>query len=146
MIWMVPPTVKPGMAPRLIVSAQMPWPANAASPWISTGSTLVLTGLSQPHLLGTSTAHGHRIHRFQVTGVRYQVQADSYPAPGEKLPGSAHVVFHVAAAQDAARVGIFEFRKDVGGGLTEGVRHHVQASAMAHPHHGLARAIDPRRG
>ena len=57
-----------------------------------------------------------------------------------KLAGSADVVFHVAAAQDAARVGIFELGKDVGGRLTEGVRHHVQASAMAHPHDGLLRA------
>ena len=100
-----------------------------------------LPGFSQAHLLGTRTAHGDGIHRFQVTGVRYQVKADFSAAPGEELAGGADVIFHVASAQDAARVRIFELGKDIGGGFTEGVRHHVQASAMAHAHHGLLCAI-----
>ena len=70
---------------------------------------LVLTVFTQPHLLGPRTAHSHRIHRFQVTRVRNQVHADFPPAPGEEFPGGAYVILHVTAAQDAARIGIFEF-------------------------------------
>ena len=47
------------------------------------------------------------------------------------------MVLDVTAPQDAAWVGIFELGKDVGGRLADGVGHHVQASAMAHPDHGL---------
>src|SRR6202453_1394270 len=53
---------------------------------------LVLTVFTQPHLLGPRTAHSDRIHRFQVTRVRYQVQADFSPAPGMELPGGAYVI------------------------------------------------------
>ena len=54
-----------------------------------------------------------------------------------ELAGGADVIFHVATAEDAARIGIFELGKDVGGRFAEGVRHHVQASTMAHAHDGF---------
>ena len=40
------------------------------------GQDFGLAGFSQAHLLGAGPAHGDRIHGFQVTGIRYQVQTD----------------------------------------------------------------------
>src|SRR5450432_3794208 len=68
------------------------------------------------------------------------MQADPYAVPGEELPRRAHVILDITAAKDAAWIDIFEFRKDICRGLTEGVDHYVQAPAMAHAYYGLHRA------
>ena len=52
------------------------------------------------------------------------------------VAGCAHVVFHVASAENAARVDIFKAREDIRGGAADGVCHHVEAAAMAHGEHG----------
>src|ERR1700761_9239382 len=69
------------------------------------------------------------------------MQAQACSGAGKKLPGCAYVILHVAAPQDAAWVRIFELGKDGDGGLTESVRHHVQAPTMAHAHHGFFRPM-----
>src|SRR5258705_6532939 len=46
--------------------------------------------------------------------------------------GGSHVVFHVAAAEGAARVDVFEFCEDLGWGAADGVGHDVEAAAMRH--------------
>ena len=69
-------------------------------------------------LLGAGAAHGDWVDGFQVAGVRDQVEADrSCRSARVKVAGGAHVVLHVAAAQDAARVDVFELGEDLGGDL-----------------------------
>src|ERR1700678_2082683 len=65
------------------------------------------------------------------------MQTEIYARAGKEMTGGADVVFHVAAAQDAARICVFKLGKDVDGRLTKSVRHYVQASTMAHPHDGF---------
>ena len=59
------------------------------------------------------------------------------PVGREVFAGRAEVIFHVAAAQHAARIDIFEAGEDFGGGPADGVDHDVQAAAMAHGHDAL---------
>src|ERR1039458_58472 len=62
-------------------------------------------------LLGASASYGHRIHRFQVAGIRRQVDMDFLSALGDVFAGRAHVVLHVARPQYAAWIHILKFRK-----------------------------------
>ena len=64
-------------------------------------------------------------------------------AAGLILPGRAHVIFHVSAAQNAARIDVFEAGKHFFRRTLSDVRNHVQASPMAHSHHQFHRAILP---
>src|SRR5579884_1563292 len=65
------------------------------------------------------------------------MQVDGTSICGDKLSGRAHVIFHVAATENAAWINIFEFRKDVRGGLADRVHHNVKASTMTHGQHNL---------
>src|SRR5438477_7398010 len=98
-------------------------------------------------LLGASSADGHRVNRFQMTRIRNQMNMEFSAAARCLFAAPAQVIFHVTAAQYAAGVHIFKtsenfFRRALGD-----VRHHVQASAMAHAHDQfncavLSRAIE----
>ena len=60
---------------------------------------------------------------------------------GERvLAGGAHVVLDVAAAEDAARVDVFELGEDLGGRAADGVGHDVEAAAMRHGDDGACDA------
>src|SRR5882757_7901332 len=50
--------------------------------------------------------------------------------------GGSHVVFHVAAAEGAARVDVLEFCEDLGWGAADGVGHDVETAAMRHGEEG----------
>ena len=50
------------------------------------------------------------------------------------------MVLDVAAAEDAARVDVFELGEDLGGGAADGVGHDVEAAAMAHGDDGAVDA------
>ena len=59
----------------------------------------------------------------------------------------ADVILHVACAEHAAGIHVFEAGDDLVRGLAGDVGHHVQAAAVAHGHHGIdatqiARAIE----
>ena len=85
-------------------------------------------------LLGAGAAHGDRIDGLEMAGVRDEVQGNPLVVAGVKDAGGSDVVFHVAAAKNAARVDVFELGEDVGGRLAEGVDHDAETSAVAHGH------------
>ena len=60
-------------------------------------------------LLRAHTAHGDGIDGLQMAGIGVQVDADLFAGGRRVNTGRADVIFHVATAQDAARIGIFEF-------------------------------------
>ena len=93
------------------------------------------------HLLGARAAHGHRVHGFEMAGIRHQVDVNSAPVACEVVTGSADVVLHVAATQDAARVDIFEAGEDLLCWAVDNVSHHVQPPAMAHGQHRPLRVV-----
>jgi hypothetical protein len=61
-------------------------------------------------------------------------------AAGGVFAGRAHVIFHVAGAEDAARVDVFESGENFLRRALGYVGHYVEAAAMAHAHDQLDRA------
>ena len=115
-----------------MVSAVMPCPAKAASPCMMSGRTLALPSRPMRVLLGAGASHGHGVDGFQMAGVRHQVNADLAAVCGVKYAGCADVILHVAAAENAAGIDVFEAGEDFCGSAADDVDNHVQASAMAH--------------
>ncbi len=76
-------------------------------------------------LLGARTPHGDGINRFQVAGIRNQVDANLFAGGGDIGAGRADVILHVARAKHAARVNIFKAGDDFVRGLARRVNHHV---------------------
>ncbi len=62
-------------------------------------------------------------------------------AASDVLSGRAHVIFHVAAAENASRIDIFESRENFFRRTLGHVGNYIQASAMAHAHHQLDCAV-----
>ena len=87
-------------------------------------------------LAGAGAAHGDGIDGFEVAGVGDEVQGDGAAIARGESAGGSDVVLHVAAAENAAGIDVFEFGEDVGGGFAEGVDHDAEAAAMAHAHDG----------
>jgi hypothetical protein len=97
----------------------------------------LLATLAGAVLLGPGAANRDRIHCLQMTGIRSEMDVDFRARAGNVFAGRAHVIFHVPAAQDAARVNIFKtcehfFRSPPGD-----VHNHVEPPAVAHAHHQL---------
>ena len=88
-------------------------------------------------LFGADAAHRHRIDGFEVARIRNQVDVELFARRRGVHAGRAHVVFHVAGSQHAARVYILETRDHIVHGLRDNVCHHVQTATVAHSHHGV---------
>ena len=69
---------------------------------------LLLTAFSGPVLFRPGAADGDRIHCFEVAGIGNQVDVHARTAAGHVFAGSAHVVLDVPAAENTARIDIFE--------------------------------------
>ena len=91
-------------------------------------------------LLRPRAPNRNRIDRFQMAGIRNQVNVNFRAAARDVLPGRAHVIFHVARSQHAARIDILEAGKNFLRRTPGHMRHYVEASAMAHAHHQFSRA------
>ena len=63
------------------------------------------------------------------------------PAASDVLPGRSHVVLHIATAEYAARVHVFEAGEHFFGSAFRDMHDHVQSPAMAHPHYQLDGSI-----
>ena len=61
-------------------------------------------------------------------------------AARDVFAGRAHVIFHVAGTEDAARIDVFESGEDFLGRALGDVGDDVEASAMAHAHDEFDRA------
>ena len=131
------------------VSATTPWPANEASPWISTGSATaesvtprrfersVCSARVRPSTTGSTASRwlGFARERDGDVAVR-----------GRARRLGAEVVLHVAGA--ALGVGrdrldrplALELAQDHLVGPPDDVREHAQPAAVRHPHHDLVRA------
>ena len=92
-------------------------------------------------LLGARAAHGNRIDGFEVAGIGNQMHLDLLSVSGKEIACGAHMVFHVAAAQDAPRIDILEARENLGGRAAHDVHHHIQPPAVAHRQHALFGAV-----
>ena len=119
MKWIVPPVLKPLVPDIAKHSATTPWPANAASPWISSGSTLrALAASSELVLLGARLAEHDRVGGFEMRRVRRQRQMHLL-AVELAVGRGAEVVFHVAGALHFGRVraAALEFVEELAIGL-----------------------------
>ena len=61
--------------------------------------------------------------------------------PADKISRCAHVIFHVARAQHAARVHIFEAGKNFRRVSAHNIQHHIETAAMAHAQHRFNGAV-----
>ncbi len=92
-------------------------------------------------LLCARPANSHGIDRFQMAWIRNEVDADFLAVSGDVGSGGADVIFHVAGAQDAARIDVFKASDDFMRHLARRVNHYVQAAAVAHSHNRGFRAM-----
>ena len=82
---------------------------------------------------GAGDAADHRVHRFEVGGIRRQRDVDGHSGIGLEIGAVPHVVLHVAVEVVSMVVGLAgELLEDVGVGLVEDVREGVQAAAVRH--------------
>src|SRR5215472_6562524 len=80
-----------------------------------------------------------------MAGIGYQMYSKAVAVCCSKLSGCAHVIFHVAAAKNAARIHIFEFGENFRRWPANDMRHHIEPPAMAHGQNSLLRIV-LRRG
>ena len=117
-----------------MVSARMPCPGECGVAVDEQREILLASAFAGAVLLGARAAYGDGIDGFEMAGVRDQVDVNFAAASRDVFAGRAHVVFHVAGAENAARVNVFESGEDFLGWPLGDVGDHVQASAMAHAH------------
>ena len=77
------------------------------------------------------------IDGFEVAGIRNEVHVELFSSSRGVDARSADVILHVACAEHAAGIHVFEAGDDLMRGLAGDVGHHVQAAAMAHGHDGI---------
>src|SRR5216684_3581179 len=92
-------------------------------------------------LLRAHPAHCHRIDSFQMTRIRNKMDADLFAGARNVSARGAHVVFHVARAEYAARIDVFKASDNFMWRLARRVDHYVQAAAVTHGHDGFERAM-----
>ena len=131
----------------------MPWPGNAASPWIRIGSVRSgsKTGLpgwsaSVPAARAMPSTTGLTNSRWLGLGAIETLRV------GVELPQGAGVVLHVAGPAEVDPVAVarqdrvLELREDLRVRLAEDVRQHVEAAAMGHAdQHVLQAGVVGRR-
>ena len=91
-------------------------------------------------MLGAGASDGNRIDRLEVAGIRDQVNVNFLAAACQVFAGRAHVIFHIAAAKHAARIDIFESRKNFFRSPLRHMGNDVQAPTMTHAHDQFDRA------
>ncbi len=96
------------------------------------GKDLLPAFFAHADLPGAGSAHDDGVDGFEVAWVGGEVERDGLAGGRGVLAGGSGVVLDVAAAEDAARVDVFELGEDLGGRAADGVGHDVEASAMRH--------------
>src|SRR5271165_913294 len=96
-------------------------------------------------MLGAGAANGHGVNRFQMAGIRNQVNVNLGAAASDIFASRAHVIFDVAAAQHAAGIDVFKSSKNLFGGTPGDVNNYVQPPTVAHAHHEFSRTLLPGR-
>ena len=137
-----PPVRWPRRPERPKHSATTPWPANAASPWISSGSTFdALDDVVELILLGAHLAEHDRIDDLEMRGIGGQRQVHVV-AVELAVRGGAEVIFDVAGAFDlVGRSGAaLELMEDDAVRLGHHLAQHVEPAAVGHAERDLAQA------
>ena len=78
-----------------------------------------------------------------MTGVRDKVNMYFRAAAGHVFASCAHMIFHIAAAENTARIDIFKPGKNLFRSPLRHMSNHVQPPAMAHAHDEFHRATLP---
>src|SRR5258708_4265087 len=76
--------------------------------------------------------------------IRNKMDADLFAGTRDVGARRSHVVFHVARAEDAARIDVFKTGNHFMRRLACRVNHYVQPAAVTHGHDGFDRAVLPR--
>ena len=130
-----PPVRWPRRPDRPKHSAITPWPANAASPEISSGITMVRSSRRRAVLvlLGARLAEHHRIDDLQMRRIGGERQMHLVAVELAVRRG-AEVIFHVAGAFDVVgrRRAALELVEDRAVRLAHHLRQHVEPAAMRH--------------
>ena len=126
----------------------MPWPANAASPWSSTGKgALPRLGPVSRHalLLGPHDALDDRVDRLEVRRVRLDLDRHVAARLGAARGARALVVLHVALVGREVRMhDALEAAEDALGGVADDVGEDVQPAAVRHADDDLVHAARRR--
>src|SRR5215469_10837117 len=88
-------------------------------------------------LFGARTPDGDWVDCFEMAGIGNQMDSEVLAVCCSKFSCSAHVIFHVATAQDAPRIYIFKFSENFCRWPANNVRHYIEPTAMAHGQHSL---------
>ena len=144
----VPPVRYPRSSDRFSVSATTPCPANAASPWMSTGSTVKPgSPLSMTSCLARTTPSSTGSTASRWLGLATSEVLIWLPSGGAEGPLRAEVVLDVAGPLGAARVQVaLELLEDLRVGLADDVGQHVQPAAVGHADDGLVQVRLGRLG
>ena len=129
-----PPVRWPRRPERPKHSATTPWPAKAASPWISSGSTLIaLDIVVELILLGAHLAEHDRIDDLEMRRVGGERQMDAVAVELAVRRG-AEMVLDVARAFDLVGRGraALELVEDGAVRLAHHLAEHVEPAAMGH--------------
>ena len=119
----------------------MPWPANAASPWIRMGSDGNEPGGSMWSWLARTmpSTIGSTVSRW--LGLAASSTRMSSPDRALVLADGAEVVLHVAGALHGAGIDVaLELLEDLVVALADDVGEHVEAAAVGHAEHRRRRA------
>src|SRR5581483_7524308 len=107
-----------------------PLSRESAVPMNQQRKELLLPTFSGAVLLRARAPDRDRVHRFEVTGIRNQVNVNAGAAAGNVLTRGAHVIFHVATAKDTPRIDIFESGKNFFRRPSRHVDHDIQSSTV----------------
>ena len=92
------------------------------------------------HLLCARAPHRDRIDGFEMARIRYEMHREAAAVERDEFSGGTEVIFHVAAAEHAARIHVLEARENCRSWPAHYVNHHVQPPAVAHRDDALLRA------
>ena len=99
-------------------------------------------GVAKTVLLRPDQAFDHRIHGFEMTGIERDRNQNFFARGGGVHAARAEMVFHVAGALHAIRVGLtFEFGENLRHRFTNHVGEHVQPAAMRHADDGFVHVL-----
>src|ERR1700730_1386658 len=92
------------------------------------------------YLLGARTAHGDRIHGFEMAGVGNQMNVQGFPGRGRVSSRGTDVILDIARTENATRVHILKAGDDFVGRLAGDVSHDAETAAVTHGHNGIKAA------
>ena len=121
------------------VSATIPWPAKAASPWMSKRQNFPpMFHITADSLPGPSGPFNYGIDGLEMAGIRRQTNLDLLAGGQFTHAAVAEVILHVTISRDQIGHIIFgELSEDNFERFAQQIGENVEAAAMRHPHADL---------